>query len=60
MQQRLGCGRIPAGEEIRSDAGMAHFPGAASTEVTAADGVCHIDVLDHGPGIDPAIRDRIF
>jgi PAS domain S-box-containing protein len=29
-------------------------------EVTAADDVCHIEVLDRGPGIDAAIRDRIF
>jgi signal transduction histidine kinase len=29
-------------------------------EVSAANDVCHIDVLDRGPGIDPAIRNRIF
>jgi len=29
-------------------------------EITTADDVCHIEILDRGPGIDPAIRHRLF
>jgi signal transduction histidine kinase len=35
-------------------------PEPVQIRVAAADGACRIEVLDRGPGIDPAIRGRIF
>jgi PAS domain S-box-containing protein len=41
-------------------ASLGDTPEGVRVQITPAGAVCHIEVLDRGPGIDPAIRHRIF